>query len=113
MTPSVSASLPVGLISGPTIAWTKIGVNDPTCFRSGSQLHSQQTALCMTESPCHALSLQGRVSPEMSALESLEKMHFHSPFQAKSILLLRREASEPVIITPRTLGSVKVTFSNT
>lgn len=71
------------LSTPPPAAWTSVGVNDPTCFRSGSQLHSQQAMPCMMESPRHGLSLQGRVSPEMSALESLEKMRFHSPFQAK------------------------------
>ena len=43
----------------------------------------------------------------------LEKMRFSSPFQAKSICLPHKEGSEPVIITHHTLGSVKVTFSNT
>lgn len=38
-------------------------------------------------------------------------MHFSSPFQAKSICLLNKEGSEPVIITHHTLGSMKVTLA--
>lgn len=65
------------------------------------------------KSLCHAPLPPFRISLEVSALVRLEKMHFSTPFQAKSNCLPQKEGSEPVKITHHTLGSVKVTFSNT